>query len=201
MDLGPHPWRFKPGDREHAPGSLRTVQALVNTINHGVDDSLDRDGTLELLARRVRAAGRAGGRSPVRRSRAPRKFARRCARCSGTTASSRRTRPPRRRRWSGPRTAQLTIAFGGGRRSWCRSIPGCDGLRGPWWWRIAIVERLRLGQGLRRCGWLLRPFARSLELVVLMKLLRKPTERARTARQRWRGPAVRGTRSATSCSI
>src|SRR4029079_12828574 len=48
MDLGPYPWRFKPGDREHAPGELRTVQALVNTINHGVDDSLDRTGTLEL---------------------------------------------------------------------------------------------------------------------------------------------------------
>ena len=48
MDLGPHPWRFKPGDREHAPGTLRTVQALVNTVNHGVVDSLDRTGTLEL---------------------------------------------------------------------------------------------------------------------------------------------------------
>ena len=52
MDLGPEPWKFDPGDRDPPPtGPLRTVSALVNTINHGVDDSLDRPGTLELWLR------------------------------------------------------------------------------------------------------------------------------------------------------
>ncbi len=33
MDLGPKPWTFLPGGRKPAPGRLRLVQALVNTIN------------------------------------------------------------------------------------------------------------------------------------------------------------------------
>ena len=33
-DLGPHPWRHMPPDREPAPGALRLVEAFVNTVNH-----------------------------------------------------------------------------------------------------------------------------------------------------------------------
>ncbi len=40
-DLGPTPWRHQPSDRPHAPGSLRLVEAFLNTVNHERhDDSL-----------------------------------------------------------------------------------------------------------------------------------------------------------------
>ena len=157
MDLGPYPWRFKPGDREHAPGELRTVQALVNTINHGVDDSLDRTGTLELWLGEfgLPAGPRPLTGSDVARTKEVREELRAMLWHNGLVETDTVAAAETLERAA--RTAQLTIAFRGDDDS--RLVPLDPGLDGALGQVVAIVytsmadgswQRMK---ACRRCGW------------------------------------------------
>ena len=179
MDLGPYPWRFKPGDREHAPGSLRTVQALVNTINHGVDDSLDRDGTLELwLDEFGLPAGRPLTGSDVARTKEVREALRALLWHNGLVETDTAAAAETLERAA--RTAQLTIAFGGDSSELVPLDPGLDGALGPGGRHRLHVDggrQLAADEGMPalRLG-LLRPLPQPVELVVLDEVLREPHE-------------------------
>jgi hypothetical protein len=156
MDLGPHPWRFKPGDREHAPGSLRTVQALVNTINHGVDDSLDRDGTLELWLDEFElpAGRRPLTGSDVARTKEVREALRALLWHNGLVDTDTAAAAATLERAA--RTAQLTIAFGGDSSELVPLDPGLDGALG----QVVAIVYTSMADGswqrmkaCRRCGW------------------------------------------------
>ena len=52
LDLGPRPWTFLPDGRPPAPGRLRLVQALLNTINLDTgQDAIDTPAGLEAWMR------------------------------------------------------------------------------------------------------------------------------------------------------
>ena len=92
----------QPGDRSPAPGSLRLVQAFVNTVDreHGPDCSTVAAGLVEWLERQLLPARvSAGDLEALPRS------ARRCARSCGSTTASRTSRA-RRRCSSGRRGAR-----------------------------------------------------------------------------------------------
>ena len=156
MDLGPYPWRFKPGDREHAPGSLRTVQALVNTVNHGVDDSLDRTGTLELW---LGEFGLPAGPHPltgsdVARTKEVREALRAMLWHNGQMETDTAAAIDTLERAA--RTAQLTIAFVDDDSQLVPLDPGLDGALG----QVVAIVYTSMADGswqrmkaCRRCGW------------------------------------------------
>ena len=158
MDLGPEPWKFDPGDRDPPPtGPLRTVSALVNTINHGVDDSLDRSGTLELWLHEFDLPGgeTPANTSDVARTRELREALRLLMQANDgrpvATAAALRTLERT------ARAGQLTIAFPAtGEAALVPLDPGVDGalaqIVGFVYTAIAAGSWPRV-KACRRCGW------------------------------------------------